>query len=113
MADRPSRPPQPRRPPRRLADEEPFATMRTRPRRFWIGVPVVFVLAIGVGTVLAARNLSLGLAAMLVIQTGGLAWLYVPVLRERMRVERAAWAERQGREEPERPVDQSGRQPGE
>ncbi|TVP42886.1 MAG: hypothetical protein EA350_14685 [Gemmatimonadales bacterium] len=98
MADEAPRPTRPQRPPRRLADEEPFATMRTRPRRFWIGVPVVFLVAIAVGTILAARNLSLGLAALLVIQTAGLAWLYVPVLRERMRVERAAWEERQPRE---------------
>jgi Flp pilus assembly protein TadB len=110
MAESPPRPPQSRRPPRRLADEEPFATMRIRPRRFWIGVPLVFVVAIGVGTILAARNLSLGLAALLVIQTAGLAWLYVPVLRERMRVERAAWEERQGREAPEETPE---RRPGE
>jgi hypothetical protein len=98
MVDRPEQPPRPPRTPRRLVDEEPFATMRTRPRRFWVGVPVVFVVAIGVGTILAARNLSLGLAALLVIQTAGLAWLYVPVLRERMRVEREAWAEKSERQ---------------
>lgn len=62
--------------------------MRHYPRRFGIGVPVVFVLAIGAGTLLAERNLSLALAVLLLIQTVGLLGLYVPALRERLREER-------------------------
>ncbi|CAN5766756.1 hypothetical protein BH23GEM11_BH23GEM11_05450 [soil metagenome] len=86
--------------------------MRTRPRRFWIGVPSVFVVAIAVGTVLAARNLSLGLAALLVIHTAGLAWLYVPVLRERMRVEREARGKREAPEDRLEPEAQETQRPG-
>jgi hypothetical protein len=79
-----------RRPDRRLRDEEPFLTMRSEPRRFGVGVPVVFMGAIGVGMLLARWNLALGLAAMLVTQTGGFLWLYVPALRRRLHEEAGA-----------------------
>lgn len=64
--------------------------MRHYPRRFGVGVPVVFALAIGAGVLLAERNLSLALAALLLIQTVGLLGLYIPALRERLRVEAEA-----------------------
>jgi hypothetical protein len=72
---------------RPLRDEEPFRTMRHYPRRFGVGVPVVFALAIGAGVFLAELNLSLALAALLLIQTVGLLGLYIPALRERLREE--------------------------
>jgi uncharacterized membrane protein len=77
-------------PERRLRDEEPFLTMRSAPRRFGVGVPVVFLGAIGVGMLLAGWNLAAGLAAMLVTQTGGFLWLYLPALRRRLREEAGA-----------------------
>ncbi len=75
---------------RPLRDEEPFRTMRHYPRRFGVGVPVVFALAIGAGVLLAERNLSLALATLLLIQTVGLLGLYVPALRARLRAEAEA-----------------------
>jgi hypothetical protein len=59
--------------------------MLAYPRRFGVGVPLVFVVAIGAGVLLAERSLSLGLAALLVIQTAGLLGLYVPALRRTLR----------------------------
>lgn len=61
--------------------------MRNEPRRFAVGVPVVFFGAIGVGMLLAGWNLGAALAVMLVTQTGGFLWLYVPALRRRLREE--------------------------
>ena len=77
------------RAPRPLRDEEPFRTMRAYPRRFVLGVPLVFAVAIGAGVLLAERSLSLGLAALLVIQTAGLLGLYVPALRRTLREDRS------------------------
>ena len=62
--------------------------MRAYPRRFALGVPLVFAVAIGAGVLLAERSLSLGLAALLVIQTAGLLGLYVPALRRTLREDR-------------------------
>jgi hypothetical protein len=85
MAPAPPEGDTPRRAPRALREEEPFATMRAYPRRFGVGVPLVFAVAIGAGVLLAERSLSLGLAALLVIQTAGLLGLYVPALRRTLR----------------------------
>jgi hypothetical protein len=74
-----------RRTPRTLWDEEPLATMRAFPRRFAVGVPVVFGVAIGAGLLLAERSLSLALAALLLLQTAGLLGLYLPALRRSLR----------------------------
>lgn len=64
---------------RSLRDEEPFATIRAHPRRFALGIPVVFVLSIGAGIPFAERSLSLAIAIQLGLQTAGLLWLYLPV----------------------------------
>lgn len=69
---------------RSLREEEPFATMVAYPRRFGVGVPVVFFVAILSGSFVAsAWNLSGGIALLLVIQTAGLLGLYVPAWRRR------------------------------
>lgn len=70
--------------------------MRAYPRRFGFGVPVVFAVAIGAGVLLAERSLSLGLAALLVIQTAGLLGLYVPALRRTLREGRSSRDEGEG-----------------
>jgi hypothetical protein len=66
-----------------LRDQEPFATLRAEPRRFAVGLPIVFLVGAGVGVALLDTSLSLALAAQLVIQTVGTLWLYVPALRRR------------------------------
>jgi hypothetical protein len=70
-----------------LWEQEPFATMAAYPRRFGWGVPLVFLGALGVGIGAARWSLALGLALLLVLQTGGLLALYVPALRRRLRGE--------------------------
>jgi hypothetical protein len=70
-----------------LREQEPFATIIAYPRRFGWGIPIVFIASIGLGLVFANRNLSLGIAVQLFVQTVGLLWLYVPALRRRMREE--------------------------
>jgi hypothetical protein len=90
MSRRPPTEPPPTRPPpqqRPLRDEEPFRTLRAEPRRFAVGIPLVFAVAIGAGTLLAERSLGLGVAVLLVVQTGGLLALYLPALRRRLREE--------------------------
>jgi hypothetical protein len=83
----------------RLRDEEPFATIRAYPRRFAVGVPVVFVLSLGAGLAAAERSLSGAVALLLLLQTGGLLWLYVPALRRRLREgEGGQGTEQQGEE---------------
>ncbi len=72
---------------RRLGDQEPFATIRAFPRRFAWGVPLVFLVSIGAGLTLVPRSLSLAIAVQLGVQTVGLLWLYVPALRNRMKLE--------------------------
>jgi hypothetical protein len=64
-----------------LKETEPFRTIRAEPRRFWIGLPLVFGGSIALGTGLASIHLSLGIAALLVVQTVGLLGLYLPALR--------------------------------
>jgi hypothetical protein len=71
--------------PRRLRDEEPFATIRAFPRRFGWGIPLVFLLSIGAGLTLVGWSLSAAIAVQLVVQTVGLLWLYVPAFRRRGR----------------------------
>lgn len=68
-----------------LRDQEPFATFRAEPRRFAIGLPVVFVGGAVAGVLLVPTDLSLALAAQLGIQTIGFLALYVPALRRRGR----------------------------
>jgi hypothetical protein len=77
--------PTPRRAQRRpLREEEPFATMLAFPRRFGVGVPAVFLVAIFGGSMVANLwNLSAGVALLLIIQTAGLLGLYMPALRKR------------------------------
>lgn len=67
-----------------LRDQEPFATFRAEPRRFIVGLPLVFVGGAVVGALLVPASLSLALAAQLGIQTVGALWLYVPALRRRL-----------------------------
>ena len=67
-----------------LRDQEPFATLRAEPRRFVLGLPVVFLAGAGVAVALLDTSLSLALAAQLVIQTVGTLWLYIPALRRRL-----------------------------
>ena len=67
-----------------LRDQEPFATLRAEPRRFAVGLPVVFLAGAGVAVALLDTSLSLALAAQLVIQTVGTLWLYIPALRRRL-----------------------------
>jgi len=64
-------------------DQEPFATIRARPRRFAIGLPVVFIGGALLGALFIRRSMSLALAVQLGIQTLGCFWLYVPALRDR------------------------------
>jgi hypothetical protein len=86
-------------PPRRgqgsvsLMEAEPFVTIRGEPRRFAVGLPLVFGGSIAIGVGLASIHLSLGMAALLVIQTAGLLALYIPALRRRLKAERGARAE--------------------
>ena len=68
-----------------LRDQEPFATFRAEPKRFAIGLPVVFIGGAVVGVMLVPASLSLALAAQLALQTIGFLALYVPALRRRMR----------------------------
>jgi hypothetical protein len=77
--------PTPRRP---FRDEEPFATMVAFPRRFGVGIPVVFMVAILGGSLVANLwHLSGGIALLLLVQTAGLLGLYVPALRKRRAME--------------------------
>ncbi len=71
-------------------DQEPMATIRAHPRRFAIGLPLVFVVPILLGLAVAGRSLSLAIAIQLGLQTAGLLWLYVPPARTRWRAEREA-----------------------
>jgi hypothetical protein len=66
-----------------LRDQEPFATLLAEPRRFAVGLPIVFAVGAGVGIAFLERSLSLALAAQLAIQTVGTLWLYIPALRRR------------------------------
>jgi hypothetical protein len=69
---------------RPLREEEPFATMAAFPRRFGVGIPVVFVLSILSGSLVAnVWSLSGGVAVLLVLQTMGLLGLYLPALQKR------------------------------
>ena len=56
--------------------------MRAHPRRFLWGVPVVFLVSIGVGLMFARVSLSLAIAVQLFLQTVGLLGLYLPVYRK-------------------------------
>jgi hypothetical protein len=76
-----------------LMEAEPFLTIRGEPRRFAVGLPLVFGGSIAIGVGLASIHLSLGMAALLVIQTAGLLALYIPALRRRLKAERGARAE--------------------
>lgn len=68
-----------------LRDQEPFATFRAEPRRFAIGLPIVFIGGGVVGVLIAPASLSLALAAQLALQTLGFLGLYIPALRRRVR----------------------------
>ena len=67
-----------------LRDQEPFATFRAEPRRFWIGLPIVFIGGGVAGVLIAPSSLSLAMAVQLGLQTAGFLWLYVPALRRRL-----------------------------
>ena len=69
--------------PMSLWDTEPFATFRAEPRRFWIGLPVVFIGGAVVGAMVGRSDLMVALVVQLVLQTGGFLWLYIPALRRR------------------------------
>jgi hypothetical protein len=68
-----------------LRDEEPFATFRAEPRRFAVGLPLVFLGGALVGALLLPTSFELALAVQIVLQTVGFVWLYVPALRRRRR----------------------------
>ncbi len=65
----------------RLRNQEPFATFRAEPKRFAIGLPVVFVVGALAGAFLMRQSIQLALAAQLGLQTLGFLWLYLPALR--------------------------------
>lgn len=83
-----------------LWGQEPFATMRAHPRRFAWGVPLAFLVPIGLGLLLADWNLSVAIALQLFLQTGALLWLYIPPARARWKAEREARAGRLDRNSP-------------
>lgn len=66
-----------------VASREPWATMRAEPRRFWIGVPIVFMVALGAGAAFLEAGVEAALGALLVTQCVGFVALYVPALRKR------------------------------
>jgi hypothetical protein len=68
---------------RSLWDQEPFATFRSEPKRFAVGIPVVFLVGALVGALLMRRSIQLALGAQLGLQTLGFLWLYVPAFRRR------------------------------
>jgi len=68
---------------RSLWDQEPFATFRSEPKRFAVGLPVVFLGGALVGALLMRRSIQLALGAQLGLQTLGFLWLYVPAFRRR------------------------------
>lgn len=63
-----------------LWDREPFATFRAEPKRFIIGLPVVFFAGTVAGVLLLRHSLQLALIAQLALHTFGFVWLYVPAL---------------------------------
>jgi hypothetical protein len=63
---------------------EPFDTFRAEPRRFAVGLPLVFGGSLVAALLVVSRSLTLALAVLLLIQTGGVAALYVPALRRRL-----------------------------
>lgn len=64
-------------------DQEPFATFRAEPRRFAVGLPVVFIGGALVGAFLVRTSMELALAVQITLQTVGFLWLYLPALRRR------------------------------
>lgn len=62
---------------------EPFDTFRAEPRRFAVGLPVVFGVSLAVGAALIEVSFPLALAVLLGLQTGGFTALYVPALCRR------------------------------
>lgn len=79
--------------PRGIWAQEPFATIRAHPRRFGWGIPLAFLVPIGLGLLLADWNLSAAIALQLFLQTAALLWLYVPPARARWMADRKARAE--------------------
>ena len=76
----------------RLRDQEPFATIRAHPVRFWVGIPGIFFGGIALGFLFVERSLSLAIAVQLAVQTIGFLRLYVPVARPRWRGENGSSA---------------------
>jgi hypothetical protein len=62
---------------------EPFDTFRAEPRRFAVGLPLVFGGSFLAAALLLRVSFSLALAVLLAIQTGGFLALYVPALHRR------------------------------
>lgn len=62
---------------------EPLATVRAEPRRFWIGIPLVFLVALGAGAAFREAGTEAALGALLVTQCLGFIALYVPAFRKR------------------------------
>ena len=69
--------------PRSLWSREPWATVRAEPRRFWVGVPIVFLAASGAAFAFREAGLEVALGVLLVAQALGFIGLYVPALRKR------------------------------
>ena len=67
--------------PKGLWNQEPFTTFRAEPKRFAIGLPIVFFGGALAGAFLMQRSIQLALAAQLGLQSVGFLWLYLPALR--------------------------------
>lgn len=66
-----------------LGAREPWATVRAEPRRFWVGVPMVFLVASAAAWAFREAGIEAALGALLVTQCLGFVALYVPALRKR------------------------------
>jgi len=64
-----------------LWDQEPFATFRAEPKRFAIGLPIVFFGGALAGALLLRQSLQVALGVQFGLQTLGFLWLYLPALR--------------------------------
>ena len=67
--------------PKSFWDTEPFATFRAEPKRFAIGIPVVFFGGALAGAMLMRQSIQLALGVQLGLQTLGFLWLYVPAFQ--------------------------------
>jgi len=64
-----------------LRNQEPFRTIRSHPRRFGVGIPLVFAGSIGAAVFVVKWSFSGAIALQLLLQTAGLLGLYLPALR--------------------------------